>query len=235
MDTKVAEAQDSRAVSHDDDVNIVVRPVPDHLGELAAIVSAEVHPARSPELMPELFANGSTVGVYMRGAIFSDVVHQEAMVERLIAIVKVLQVEVLEHVGLLAAQVLQHPRLLLFQGLDTRRQQPAQVEPISLGPKAVPLFQSPSWRMPMPVCFGFNGRGYSLFVPVDIGRQDTDVPAAGGKRGERAAEKTRAARMVVRLGVGGGERYEETLCVRCEKRSLFFSTGNHIWYIYSWH
>ena len=79
----------------------------------------------------------------------------------------------------------------------------------------------------MPVCFGFNGRGYSLFVPVDIGRQDTDVPAAGETGSAR--RKDAGGAHGCKLGVGGAGKIRETLCVRCEK-SLFFDGESYMVY-----
>ena len=87
-----------------------------HGGEEAAILAREVHAAAATELVAELLAHVPHGGRVDEGGQLLHVVNQHPVVQRLVAVVQVLQVEVLPDGGLvvvaLRADVVHHPRRL---------------------------------------------------------------------------------------------------------------------------
>jgi hypothetical protein len=129
---QVAEAEDAAPVRHDDDVDVLVRPVVDHGGHVPPVLLGEVHAPGAAEPVPELLAHLPHGGRVDQRRHLVQVVDQHAVVQRLVPVVQVLQHQVLPDVGLLAPQRLQEAALLDANVGDAGREQAPD-------PEAVPL------------------------------------------------------------------------------------------------
>ena len=87
---EIAQTEDARAVRHADHVHVVVRPVVHHSREEPAVLGAEVHAARAAELRAELLAHVADGGRVDERGELGRVLHQHAVVQRLVAVVQIL-------------------------------------------------------------------------------------------------------------------------------------------------
>ena len=120
---QISKTENSRAICHNDDMNVIVGPVPDHLRELATIMLAEVHSPAPSKLMSKLLAHGSHCRRIDQWCNLCNVIHQHTIVQSLVPVVEILQVHVLFNI--IITQFLKmhhHSILLLIDGLDSRRQ-----------------------------------------------------------------------------------------------------------------
>jgi hypothetical protein len=128
---QVAQPENALAVGHDDDPNVFLRPVAQHLRDPTLVLGRDVQAARLSEDVPELGARLTHGGRVDDGHHLVDVVDDRAVEQRLVAVLQGDHEDVLLERVRLVLVVLQDPGLLFLDGVDVRRQQPADFEGIT--------------------------------------------------------------------------------------------------------
>ncbi len=109
-----------------------MRPVPQGLPDSAAVLQGYIEAARLPEDMLELLAGfADRRRVDDRHHLF-DVIHDDAIKERFIAVLQRDEIQVFLQVGRFLADIVKHAQFLLGDGVHARRQQASQIEKVSL-------------------------------------------------------------------------------------------------------
>jgi len=130
---QVAQAKDARAIGDADHVDVVVRPIPNHRGEEAAVLAGKVHAPRATELVAEALADDADRRSVHERCDLCDVVGEHAVVQRLVAVVQLLQVHILRDVVVAESAQVEHDAVgLLLQGLHPWRHEATQVESVTL-------------------------------------------------------------------------------------------------------
>ena len=116
-------------------------------------------PRALQKLVAELLANVANRGCVNKRCDFFDVIHENAVIESLVAVVQVLQVHILPHVVIpIITQLFHDTILLLLERLHNWRKKARKLCRSRSGTLiAIPLFQSGSCRMPTPCCLVFSG------------------------------------------------------------------------------
>ena len=129
---QVAQAEDALAVGDHDDADVALRPVAQHLRDLAAVVGADEQAARPLEDVAELLAGEADGRRVDERHDLVGMLGDDAEEQRLVAVVQRVQVDELLERARQAAQVREAALHLLVLGMHVRRQQPAQAEPGAL-------------------------------------------------------------------------------------------------------
>ena len=128
----VAQAEDALAVGHHDQRHVRRRRVAQHVRDVRDVLGGDPQSARPPQDVAEPLAGLAHRGrVDDRGQLL-EVVAQQPVEQRLVAVLQRDQPDVLLHVAALAAQVLQFQRDLLVDRRHPPRQQAAQPEIVPL-------------------------------------------------------------------------------------------------------
>ena len=128
----VAEAEDPLVVGHDDEPDLVPRRVAQDLRDVVHVVGGDPDAARATVQVAELLARTADGGRVDDGQQLLQVVEEDAVEQRLVAVLEGREADVpLEVVGLVA-DVLQLEADLLVDVDDARREEPAEAEGVAL-------------------------------------------------------------------------------------------------------
>ncbi len=118
---QIAEPKDTLAVGHDNHADIIVRPVGQHIGDMASVVGGDVEPAAPTEDPAELFAGlPDRRGVEHRHQLL-EMLHHEAIEERDVPVVQRDEIGVLLDGRRLGANARENTRELFVLRHHARR------------------------------------------------------------------------------------------------------------------
>ena len=128
----VAETQDPLVVGHDDEADVLVRPLPEDLGDAMQVVGRDPRPAGASEDVAELLAGAPDRGRVDDRQELVEVLGQEPVEQGGVAVLERGEADVLLEVVVLDPQVLEFERHLLVDGEDAGRQQAVELERVTL-------------------------------------------------------------------------------------------------------
>lgn len=127
----VTAATSAAAATHYD-VDLVVRPVPDHRAHLPTVRGRKVHATRPLEVAAEALAHLADGGCVHHGRERFEVVQQSPEEKRLITVLQRAQVHVLLHVVRVLLQRVPHFLCLRLERELSGRQQATNPQPVAL-------------------------------------------------------------------------------------------------------
>eukprot|EP00965_Chrysotila_dentata_P181493 5990927-Pleurochrysis_carterae.AAC.2 len=129
---KVAEPKNARAVGHDDNLAALTRPVIHHRAHRSAVLRADVHTTRALVTTREGLAHLANCWRVNERSDFFHVIDKYTVEERLVAVLKILELQILLKWVFHSPQAVNDARRLLLYGLDARRQKAAQTKAVAL-------------------------------------------------------------------------------------------------------
>ena len=132
LSTKIAKAQNAATIRNYNDVNVRQGPVVDHRSHVSTILLGEVHTTRPAIPTAEFLACLSNSWGVDQGSNFFNVIDDDAMIQRLIAIMKILEHNILEDHAIHLPQGLHKAFLLNLQIVGPRREQSSHTKPVPL-------------------------------------------------------------------------------------------------------
>lgn len=124
--------QNTTSISDNNNMDVIMRPIVHHRSKHSTISSSEVHSSGSAILTSEVHANLPDRRSVNQGSDFLKMINEKTMVESFVAIVKILQMQILVNVAVDGTNQIQVSLHLGLEISHYRGQKPSHAQSISL-------------------------------------------------------------------------------------------------------